>query len=109
MSRRTRHDQTSSVPSATSLPANPRDDHDNRVRNYLISMGIRTACFVGAFVFTGVLRWVCVALAVVLPYVAVIFANAAQQRRIDVLGSVRPDRRQNRIDGPAAHGSSRTS
>lgn len=79
------------VPSATNLPDNPRRDYDNRVRNYLLSMSVRTAFFVGAFFFTGWLRWVCVAFAVVLPYVAVVFANAAQQRRIDVLGSVEPD------------------
>lgn len=85
------------VPSATNLPTNPKDDHDTRVRNYLISMGIRTLCFVLAFVFTGPLRWICVGLAAVLPYIAVMFANAAQQRRIDALGSVTPDDRRERL------------
>lgn len=94
----------SSVPSATNLPTNPKHDHDVRVRNYLISMGIRTLCFVLAFVFTGPLRWICVALAAVLPYIAVMFANAAQQRRIDALGSVTPDDRTRRITpGPGNH------
>lgn len=72
------------------LPASPKDDHSARVRNYLISMGIRTLCFILAVVFTGPLRWICVALAVVLPYVAVVAANATNKRRIDVLGSVTP-------------------
>ncbi|YAL81877.1 DUF3099 domain-containing protein [Dermacoccaceae bacterium W4C1] len=98
-----------SVPSATNLPVSPRGDHDARVRNYLISMGIRTLCFVLAFFFDGPIRWICVALAVVLPYIAVIFANATQQRRIAGRGSVAPQPVNSRIethprngDGPAA-------
>ncbi|AKU18949.1 hypothetical protein VV02_14745 [Luteipulveratus mongoliensis] len=83
------------------LPVNPQEDHRKRVRNYLISMGIRTLCFILAVVFTGPLRWICVALAVVLPYVAVVAANATQHRRIDVLGSVTPDDPPHQIDrGP---------
>ena len=46
-----------------------------RQRRYLISMGIRTACFVGAVIADGLLRWVLVAGAVLLPYVSVVFAN----------------------------------
>lgn len=57
-------------------------------------MGIRTVCFVLAFVLDGVLRWTCVGLAVVLPYIAVVAANATNRRRIDVLGSVTPPDRQ---------------
>ena len=33
------------APSATSLPRAPRDDSDARSRRYLITMGIRVACF----------------------------------------------------------------
>lgn len=86
------------VPSATNLPSRPKDDHDARVRHYLISMSIRTVCFILAFVLHGYLRWACVALAVVLPYIAVVAANATNQRRIDVLGSVRPDHRAKQIE-----------
>lgn len=78
------------VPSATNLPAPPKDDHDARVRGYLVSMGIRTVCFVLAVVFTGWIRWVCVALACVLPYIAVVAANAVQQRRVAAVGSTAP-------------------
>lgn len=47
-----------------------------RQRRYLMSMAIRTVCFVGAVaVGPGWLRWVLVAGAVLLPYVAVVFAN----------------------------------
>lgn len=44
-------------------------------------MGIRTLCFVGAVVVgDGWLRWVLVAGAFVLPYVAVVMANSAAPR-----------------------------
>ena len=48
-----------------------------RQRRYLISMGIRTLCFVLAVVTDGWLRWAFIIAAVVLPYFAVIVANAA--------------------------------
>ncbi len=86
------------VPSATNLPSPPKDDHDTRMRHYLISMSIRTVCFVLAFVLHGYLRWACVGLAIVLPYIAVVAANATNRRRIDVLGSVTPGDRAKRIE-----------
>lgn len=49
-----------------------------RQRRYMISMGIRTACFVAAvLVGSGWLRWVLIGGALVLPYVAVVMANSA--------------------------------
>ena len=48
---------------------------------YLISMGIRTVCVVLAVVVDGPLRWVFVVGAIVLPYVAVVMANARGERR----------------------------
>ena len=57
--------------------ASEADDIAARQRRYVISMGIRTLCFVGAIVVgPGWLRWVLVAGAVLLPYVAVVMANA---------------------------------
>lgn len=53
------------------------DDIARRRRNYLISMSIRVLCFVGAYFAHGWLRWTCVAGALVIPYVAVVLANAA--------------------------------
>lgn len=51
-----------------------------RQRRYAITMAFRTACFI-AMVFTpGVFRWILFACAMLLPYVAVIFANQANQR-----------------------------
>jgi hypothetical protein len=52
-----------------------------RQRRYVISMTIRTLCFVSAVaVGPGWLRWVLVAGAVLLPYVAVVLANSSTRR-----------------------------
>jgi len=63
------------------------------MRRYLWSMGIRTVCFVLAVVALGVLHWTVVGLvlviaAVILPYVAVVVANATRSRGGTVLGPV---------------------
>jgi hypothetical protein len=50
-----------------------------RTRKYLISMGIRTACVLGAIVVPGWPRWVLLAGAVILPYLAVVIANAGRE------------------------------
>ncbi|MGH3497731.1 MAG: DUF3099 domain-containing protein [Nocardioidaceae bacterium] len=55
------------------------DIHSREVR-YLVSMGIRTVCFLCAVVVGGPLRWVFIAAALILPYIAVVFANAAGGR-----------------------------
>lgn len=53
-----------------------------RMRTYLIQMGIRIVCIaVAAAVPSWPLRWVCIAAAVVLPYTAVLMANAGRDRR----------------------------
>jgi hypothetical protein len=55
--------------------------HSERVRGrqtrYLISMGVRTACFILAVMTDGALRWAFIVAAVVLPYFAVVVANAS--------------------------------
>ena len=52
----------------------------NRVRRYTITMAFRMACFLGLFFVDGWARWALLAGAVFLPYVAVLFANQANQR-----------------------------
>lgn len=65
----------------TTAPDNPRKEIAHRERRYLISMGIRTACFVAAVAVRGTWYcWVLIALAFILPYVAVVMANAASPR-----------------------------
>lgn len=47
-------------------------------------MGLRTVCFLGAVVTSGILRWTLVAGAVLLPYFAVVIASL---RKRDVTGT----------------------
>jgi hypothetical protein len=54
-------------------------------------MAVRTACFIGAvLVGPGPLRWVLVLGAFILPYIAVVMANAASPR-VEGADLVRPD------------------
>lgn len=50
-------------------------ERDLRIRKYTISMSVRMLCFILAFFFEGWLRWVLLAGAVILPYIAVVIAN----------------------------------
>ncbi len=72
----------------TTAPQTAGADIDRRRRRYVISMTIRTLCFIGAVLADGWLRWVLVVAAFVLPYVAVVMANSASPRveGADLLG-----------------------
>lgn len=67
--------------SITSAATSHSDDLGSREKRYAISMAIRTACFVGAVIVDGPLRWVLIAGAVFLPYTSVILANAGVRRK----------------------------
>lgn len=67
-----------SVPAVTSLPQSPQAEADHRVRRYALTMTIRIVCF-ALMMFVqpyGWYTWVFAAAAAVLPYIAVVFANA---------------------------------
>jgi hypothetical protein len=71
------------------------------MRRYLLSMGIRTVCFVLAVVALAVLHWtvvgwVLITAAVILPYIAVVAANATRSQGSRALPPVTPN------DGTAA-------
>jgi Protein of unknown function (DUF3099) len=66
------------------------DDQHSRTVKYLVSMSIRTVCFVLLLVTPSPWRWFFVAGAVVLPYVAVIIANAGVEQRPSPLEGVAP-------------------
>lgn len=77
------------------------DDLGLRMRRYLISMSVRTVCFVLAVVFDGWLRWVFVAFAVFLPYVAVVVANGGRSPAPPQPEAYAPP--QHAIEGDRAH------
>ena len=60
----------------TTASTSRQDEIAARQRRYVLSMSLRTLCFIGAVLTEGWVRWVLVAGAVVLPYVAVVMANA---------------------------------
>jgi Mn2+/Fe2+ NRAMP family transporter len=65
----------------TTAESSRNADISARQRRYVISMGIRTICFIAAVVVGGGwLRWVLVVAALLLPYVAVVMANAANSK-----------------------------
>ena len=84
------------VVSITTAPHSRAADIAQRQRHYLFSMGLRTLCFVGAIaVGPGLLRWVLVAGALVLPSVAVVLANRqAPQRPVDRVTTPGPEHHQ---------------
>jgi hypothetical protein len=69
----------------TAVPQAHSDDLRYRMNRYLVSMGIRTVCVVLVVIVHGPARWAFAAGALVLPYIAVVMANAARHRRGDPL------------------------
>src|SRR6187549_2342864 len=68
----------------TSAAASRNADIAARQKRYLFSMGIRTACFIGAIIASlAGIQWlwpILIVAALVLPYVAVVMANATSRR-----------------------------
>lgn len=78
----------------TSARQSRAEELATRQRRYLLSMTIRLVCFVAAVaVGPGWLRWVLVAGAVFLPYIAVVLANNPDQRAdaFEVRGAPHPE------------------
>ena len=64
----------------TSAPTPLADDIAARTRRYLLQMSVRVVCFLGAVAVDHWTRWLLLAGAVVLPYIAVVLANAGRER-----------------------------
>lgn len=54
-------------------------DLTRRQRRYFISMMIRTACFIATVLLPSPFRWFTLVGALILPYVAVVIANAGRE------------------------------
>ena len=67
----------------TTAPPSPAQERDARERRYLITMGIRVVCFILAIVLFGLgmpfLGGFAVAASLILPWVAVVAANAPKR------------------------------
>lgn len=80
-----RRDRPTVVQSVTTAPESLAEEQAARIRRYLVTMGVRTACFLLAALTAtkGAPWWVWGSFsvaAVVLPYVAVVLANAVRPR-----------------------------
>ncbi|XRQ15578.1 DUF3099 domain-containing protein [Actinomadura welshii] len=81
---RTNHRREPEVYTVTDAPRPMSEDIEQRQRRYLVSMAVRTVCFVGAILaaVAGAPAWlalILVAGALVLPYFAVIVANGGRE------------------------------
>jgi len=54
-------------------------DQSSRAKRYFISMMVRTLCFILAVILPSPYRWFALLGAVLLPYVAVVVANAGRE------------------------------
>lgn len=66
--------------SITSLPRSPQDDRRSRMIQYSVAMTIRTICLLLCLVVPGWWRLLPAVGAIVLPYIAVVLANATISR-----------------------------
>ena len=84
------------------------EDISYRQRRYLISMGIRVVAFLLAvFLFHGIWRFIAAAIALVVPYFAVVFANGGREpNNAAAFDSFEPNPRElhNLAGGPLATG-----
>ncbi|PZF59198.1 hypothetical protein DEI92_09375 [Curtobacterium sp. MCBD17_034] len=71
--------------SITSLPASPADDRRGRLRRYVFTMSVRVVCFVVAVCLHDVWSILPLVLAGVIPWVAVVVANAGNRRADDLV------------------------
>jgi hypothetical protein len=63
----------------TSAPTGLSKDQSARQRRYFFSMMVRTACFLLTVLLPSPYRWFALLGAVVLPYIAVVVANAGRE------------------------------
>ena len=76
---RIRRRPRSAVASITTAQTGLINDQSSRQKRYFISMMVRTACFILAVALPSPYRWIALFGAVVLPYIAVLFANAGRE------------------------------
>lgn len=68
------------VYSITEVSSGTSQEQKRRQATYLVGMGLRTVCFVGAIIASGTLRWILIGGAILLPYFCVVLANAGRER-----------------------------
>lgn len=69
------------VVSITSMTESAEEERRARTQRYLIMMAIRTVCLMLMVVVRGPWLWVIAAVAIFMPWIAVVLANHVRQRR----------------------------
>lgn len=86
----------------TTAPQSPREEQAQRQRRYLVTMGIRVVAFILAIVLVALdLRWeagIAVAASLVLPWIAVVSANAGPRRASHAEPSLLTQRKHQEIE-----------
>ena len=65
-----------------------------RQRRYFISMMVRTGCFIATIFLPSPYRWFAMAGAILLPYIAVVIANAGRENSSGPNALLQENRRQ---------------
>lgn len=73
--------QSTAVQAITNAQPPLSQEQNRRQRTYFLSMMLRTVCFIATILIKNEIRWVALAGALILPYVAVVLANAATSTR----------------------------
>ena len=74
-----RHDKKVVTASVSDVGQSLSKDQSSRAKRYFISMMVRTLCFILAVILPSPYRWFALLGAVLLPYVAVVVANAGRE------------------------------
>lgn len=69
------------VYSVTTAGTGLSEDQRARTFRYMWSMGVRVVCFLGSILTEGVVRWTLFLGALILPWAAVLIANAGREAR----------------------------
>lgn len=77
--------------SVTSLDGSPEAERRSRMIKYTVAMSIRVVCLVAGIFLQGWMMWVAFALAIFLPYFAVVIANSESGSK-PAPGAVAPTR-----------------
>ena len=91
---RDRNSKKSDVVLITSAQDALSFEQRGRQRRYFLSMMLRTACFIATIFLPSPYRWIAMGGALLLPYIAVVLANAGRENSTEMNSIITDQRRQ---------------